>query len=146
MDHARSTEIIDPLLLALAGLPTTGANVVEHRDYAIAQDLLPALSVEAQLESIERDEKGDWNEEQGPELERTLSVDVWAIAFNRLLRDRACAEVEQALATGSLGFELVLERVDFGVNSDGSKPVFGARMRFLVEYRTVEGIPDEVVE
>jgi hypothetical protein len=145
MAHLRK-QIREGIAAALAGLPTTGANVFQSRVYPLEDTDLPALQVYALGDTALAVSL------PAPRLmERRLRVNVVAVAkaVDNLddTLDQICEEAEQALAMpcaelAGLCKSITLVATDIEMQGTAERPVGQAAMTYEVYYLNAENAPD----
>jgi hypothetical protein len=144
MPHVRE-QIRDAVVTACTGLTTTGTRVYRERLYQLRAADLPGLRIYCGAEQVEPDRLGAIH---GQQRDMDLMVEGLARATSDLdeTLDDICAEVEAALATditlGGKAKVLYLAGIDDPEQSDdGDVPAGLVRLKFRVQYRTLNTTP-----
>jgi hypothetical protein len=141
--HVRQ-QIRDALATALTGLVTTGARVFKSSTKVFYDTDLPSINIIASQEEVEA-----LSIHQNPTQERTLLVDIFAksaaiVDVDDVL-DTICKEVEQALATNTLGgIVKQINLVSTTITQDETQDlaIGQALMQFEISYYTQANTPD----
>lgn len=143
MSHVRQ-QIRDAAIVALTGLATTGARVFGSRLRALVDADLPALLVNTEEETIERDliDEPQW-------LNRTLTLIVRGVAKQTAdlddKLDTIAAEVETVLGgaapLGALADIVGLESIETRLDDQLDKPVGVIELKYRINYTTASNAP-----
>lgn len=143
MPHARR-QILDAVIAALKGLPTTADRVFEDDPSAVATTKLPALAVDAGPEPEIEYPAGSFSD--AVELQkRPFIVLVTSLAHSPQERDESTLEVEKAIANLSIGHRRRLLRVLPQRLANVEKRVWMMQGHFEITYGTRSNAPDVIV-
>lgn len=150
--HVRQ-QVREAIATRLTGLTTTGSRVYVNNVDPLASGELPALTIRAGSESIERGSVGQPN----PYVRRSMTIWVTANAAATSgvadTLDTISKEVEvalvgtiDALTLGGLAVDTILVAIDEPkIVGDADRLVGMVDMQFLVLVNAREGIPDAVI-
>lgn len=136
-------QVLDDIIAAVTGLPTTGTNVIEDQAVAVPSGAIPGIVVSlAQIQPVVLGEAQDdtWREIH------TLVVDVICLANTPALRDQVTFEALDAILRvlqpgrarrymGSLPIE----------SGEGAKRLYSIRNRFEIEIHVYNTAPDVLI-
>jgi hypothetical protein len=139
--HVRD-QILDAVLAAVTGLPTTGARAFDSRAYPLEREELPGINVRFH-EATERSTPGDFPRPRM--LERTCRIQVvgsvQATTNYRKAANQIALEVESVLGApgaGSPAKWLNLIGTELQISGSGEKPVGEITLTYEAFYITLE--------
>ncbi len=136
-------QILDELIGAVTGLPSTGADVFEDPTHAFARARVPAIAVEPiedQIQRLAESQEGTWLELHA------LRVRFTAIGKTPAERDQVGIEIKQALiaATG-IGLQRRYAGATYARTGAGDRDYFAALIAFEFEFATTNTTPDVLI-
>jgi hypothetical protein len=141
MSHVRD-QILDSIVLAVTGLPSTGSRVFDSRAYPMARADLPGINVRF-LEATERSQAGDFPRPRI--LERICRIqvvgNVRATTDYRKDANEIAAEIEAALGVAAAGAPakyLTLIATELAIAGSGEQPVAEITLTYEAFYLTPE--------
>lgn len=136
-------QVIDLVIVAVTGLPSTDARVYEDPGDAVQGATFPSLIVEA--EDIEAETLGESHDDEWVE-HHYLGVRVTSVALDVTDRDQSSVEVKFAVLNAVL--EGVIRRrftgARFLTRSQGNRELVAVGNRFVFEYLIDNLVPDVI--
>lgn len=137
-------QVLDDVVTAVTGLPTTGSSVFEDPAVAIDKGSIPAVAIEAI--SIEPEIMGETHDNGSWRELHTFIVDITGLSYSIAERDQISFEIlDGILRVGEPGRWRRLQGSEFVKRGEFAKRLYSVRHRFEIQYHILSTAPDVLI-